>query len=939
LSTDIEFQVSASDIVFKFPPSAGIISSVFTDLRNSKFAIFRTDSSQETTELGGILYEVVDNVINIISGSNISHPKFRINVDNRVIEFIEINNLCEYVESVDFSDIDIHIETFGLNVERVKGTITLAGSSYLLTDDVFSLQSVVRTTGAEPVALRDVSITRLLLPNTVLPVISVGEISDMGFLSEFTLDLTSDSGDYKLTSESGILSKDNLGRLLTLHFDSDNVNFCNFDTNNNGYPDGYIDGYLDGYLDGYADGYQDGQYNTITIYGTTTDGINEETLFIYKNGDFETSKYFTSVTSISASIIVVDSDYSEAAMISLRETNPITTSDNSGVSASVYRYINGHFVITDSSSDGVVPFELHRGYYLLDYPAYLRVGLSVIGDKLHIGSDINEKNQFGGIINELRIINQISQDTRITELTTSGIRSVTNDYNSSIPFCPDSKTLTLIPFNNPIELQSRRLRNKEFLDQDKNIKFKLSTEQRESLLQYINNRFEFTSKMMNFNFNESDSIKTFFESHQAENGPLFNLADYYHNSVGFPLNDNSVNSNFKKSAYFNSGSGLFLSNNDGKFRGKEGTIEFWVSPVIDSMIDADRRFYIDIFSSNTERIKSTTSTLIELPNAASKIEKITLISNTKEYSEYYESSENILFDQVNFNEISGRLSGGTGVMKDFSVNHKLSADGTKVFLSEALPGEKIDIIVSYIPLSSSNDRISVFKDENSRIVFAISIDGTDNATSIEVDWKKNTWHKVACTYKTGTRFDFIKLFVDGVVGDPIVYGENIVFGNDYLYGNHINYTGDLRPIEFTMQLKNEFKTISIGSDIYGDNCAKSRIDNLRLSRVNRPYIKSVNGVFTDTSYSSNLNTMLPVVSDDSTTLLMDFDEDEEKIDKFAQLINSKNGIFNFDIEVIDNFDKVIGINDGEIEDLISKLINRIKPAHTNAIVKFTKNRC
>ena len=40
-------------------------------------------------------------------------------------------------------------------------------------------------------------------------------------------------------------------------------------------------------------------------------------------------------------------------------------------------------------------------------------------------------------------------------------------------------------------------------------------------------------------------------------------------------------------------------------------------------------------------------------------------------------------------------------------------------------------------------------------------------------------------------------------------------------------------------------------------------------------------------------------------------------------------------EVVDDLDKVIGINDGEIEDLIIELVNRLKPAHCNALVKFS----
>ena len=48
------------------------------------------------------------------------------------------------------------------------------------------------------------------------------------------------------------------------------------------------------------------------------------------------------------------------------------------------------------------------------------------------------------------------------------------------------------------------------------------------------------------------------------------------------------------------------------------------------------------------------------------------------------------------------------------------------------------------------------------------------------------------------------------------------------------------------------------------------------------------------------------------------------------------GIFDFDIEVYDNFNK---INNEEVEDLIVDLVDRLKPAHSNALVVFPRDPC
>jgi hypothetical protein len=921
----ITFQVSTGDIEFQFPPTAGIIAPVLTDLRNSRLSIFRTIPDGSTTEMSGIFYTVSNGEVSILRGTNVTKPKFRANLDTRVIEFVGEDSLCDYIATIESTDIDVHIETYGLNLENCKFKLNLSGSSYINgDDDIFSGQSVIKSRGTEPVSLEDVIVTRTILDRTVIDVLDPISITSSSHQVDFEIILENVNCVNNVSSQRGAINKQNLGRLLTLFFDSDNVDFCEFD----------------GYEDGYQDGYLDGSVNTITVYGTTIDGINEETFFVDKNGNLEGTKFFTSVDRIAGTLLVVDPDYFEAALIELRETNPLTVSDNGGSKAEVFDYKNGHMVFTTAGSGGTFPFELHAGIYHMEYPSYLTLNLPSVGHDMHVGSDMNGSNQFGGIIDQFRVISEMSSDTRVTELTTAGTRSVTDDYNKSIPHCPDSQTLTLIPFDNPINLQSRRLRNTEFLNEDTNVKYTLDLSDREELLTVVNDELNFTSKMVNDGFSLDQSIRTFHEVHRAENGPLFNQADFYRNVEEFPKSDSSVNSSFYKSGNFTSGRGLLYLNNDGKFRKDEGTLEFWVSPAIDTFVDREKRYYVDIFSGKRERIQSKTSTVIELPNPAGEIISVKLLRSTKEFSGFYDTSEasTILFDEISRSQISGILEGGTGTDKDFGAGSKLSADGRKIYLSESLPGQKIDIMVTYIPLGSDGDRFSVFKNEYNQIVFAITADGIDNIVTVDIDWKKNTWHRVMCNYKTGTGTDSMRIFADGQEGGFIQYGAGIIYGTGYVYGQYIQGDSN-RSKDFDIPLGDEFELIALGSDIFGDKNARSRMDNIRFSRITRNIVVDASGSSVDLNYSENLNTVAPVVEDDATTLMVNFDAIIEKIDKFATVIDPKGGIYNFDIEVIDNFDKVIGINDGEIEDLIVELVDRLKPAHTNALVKFTKSRC
>ena len=102
----------------------------------------------------------------------------------------------------------------------------------------------------------------------------------------------------------------------------------------------------------------------------------------------------------------------------------------------------------------------------------------MFGDKIYIGTDLNEENSWEGIVDEAKILSEMMMDARPTERLIGDGPGITFDYNNTAPSCPDEQTLALIKFSNPIKSQSRRLRNHVFLNSKTNNKFKLTPRQR-----------------------------------------------------------------------------------------------------------------------------------------------------------------------------------------------------------------------------------------------------------------------------------------------------------------------------------------------------------------------------------------------------------------------------------------------------------------------------
>lgn len=896
------FATSESAISFRFAPYTDIVN---TDISNDKFSIFRKTCDGMESELGGLGYSVSasEDITIINSPQNWS---YRYNVDGTIIEFIEMNDSCTYSDSVSRKDISVDIRTYGLSSRRFKDVIGLSGTSLFKDEGVDPVGlpnsrdglSIIQTSGPRPKNLSHVSIRKYCLYNYSVPSDSI--IFD-GTDNVCTFEKIID--DFSVSLETVNISKNNDGRYLQLEVDSDNIFF--------------------------------NKVNTIEIYGTTSTGSIIETVTVNKNGSFFTSNRFTSIQKIVGEFRVVDPDFGFVSIINIIEKNSIFVQDGEGDYASIYRFSNGAFILSTAGVEEYSAFELPPGWYEIDYAASLKVSIDSVGDKLFIGNDMFSRAPLLSSIDDFVVLNTMLEDCRPWEKSVSGKRTITEDFFKESPQCISNSTLALIDFENPIEKQSRRLRRKEFLNTENNFKYTLSLKDREALLSYINNEEEFVQYMINIGYSLQTSKELFFECNMAESGPLYNLASYLPITDKIKISPNSVNDSFGQSGSFEKGSCLILSNNNNILRNSEGTIEFWYQPKLDSFNDGDTRVLFESSSILSIRVKSLTPQLIKLASPASKIISIKLISSkTSSDSLLYSKDEtnNILFNEISVIESTGRYSKGTGSDKDFSKGSKLSIDGLDIILSDSLPGSEIDVIVSYVPRQYSGERITIYKDPFSRIIGRIDSKEFSYYIPVQISWQEETWHKITLAYNLSSSSKFIKLFVDGVL-----YSDIYRYEKDE---NVVSFQTSNKVSNITFSLFETLSQIFVGNNFDLSLSATGLIDNLRLSREARAFPKDSSGIEKDLSYSSNTSSISPVGKDDLTTYIQNFDyENIERDIQLATVIDPKYGIFDFDVSIGDDFNRVIGINNGKIEDLIIDLIGRIKPAHSNANVKFINKKC
>ena len=682
--------------------------------------------------------------------------------------------------------------------------------------------------------------------------------------------------------------------------------------------------------------------NQVILIGDTTDGYDSEILEFSETGAQTTTRFFTSLTNVMATFTPADLTKS-AGTLEIKETLPITQPDrpdgydaeyavvhlsvvqqvgedgtvsaggqtftapsarfgasdiNKLIVISYPASIAGVYVITDvdldpsgtvkdsdtvtlsgigvpwatSAADGYwdmlsvshgdsgfgnglitlerygtggMPFLLSSCWYEVDFPSYATIPWSEMPELLYTGSDINGANQAEAVIDELRVLGEMSSDTGAGETVTSSGRSITTDYQTLEEYTPTTQTLML------------------------------------------------------FHFNDCVANKAAFYS--GFSGSYFQSSE-------------SVNAQFGQSGVFNQPRSLTMDNN-GVFFNDAGTIEFWVSPILDTYNDPTARYYVDLSTEQQVEAEVLSRLRVTIPTRARSVSAVIVSGSTTNY-----------FD------------GG-----------RLLSDGATIVLGQPLPSVHGTVTVTYVPIDSQGDRFSILKDESGALTFLISASGADFRISAPVFWKKNTWHRVFVGWdlnNTGSQ-DRMILMVDGVetgvvrYGTGLRYGTGVTYGMPTVWGSALLGTTASRSLVSDINMTDFFSRVNVGGDFTSQFSAMARIDNLRFSNVLRS-ISYLGGtgpgrlIGHDFLYTSNINTAQPVIDDGFTTLMLDFDTTQALVEHLISVHDDAAGIFDFFVDVIDSFSQ---IPDTSVEQLIEDLINRLKPAHTRAFVDFGDEDC
>ncbi len=367
---------------------------------------------------------------------------------------------------------------------------------------------------------------------------------------------------------------------------------------------------------------------------------------------------------------------------------------------------------------------------------------------------------------------------------------------------------------------------------------------------------------------------------------------------------NSVNSDFGD-ALVVLDEGFRIPNDTGYLNNNGGSIELWVSPMIDTYQDMlQTRYLFDMTALSSESVSSTTASIVELAGKAATINSV-------------------------------RLLGDSGDGKDYFEGGKLFPDGRRIKLGKSLPAQTTDVVVSYIPVDFSGDRVSIYKDGYGSINFSIVASGLERVVSYPISWQRNTWHRLMATWTANSADgdDTMRLFVDGVEGGTVTYGTSgFVWGDGTVYGQAA--VGSSAGLTANIDLLDTFGDIWIGSAFDGNALSKARIDNLRFSSAARSPA-FVAGNYVDLNYNANLGSVLPVVEDSLTSGIFDFDKKLDETSFLANVVSESTPLNLFDVIIDDKFGRIV--NDKRARELLITLINRMKPAHTSVFIKYKQD--
>jgi len=385
--------------------------------------------------------------------------------------------------------------------------------------------------------------------------------------------------------------------------------------------------------------------------------------------------------------------------------------------------------------------------------------------------------------------------------------------------------------------------------------------------------------------------------------PLTNNTDYYDKQIqnqdlSIKTSSAVINSNFDTAFYFDS---PVVIANEGIFSKQSGNIEMWICPESEYFNDPSDKYFLDIADTASITIESSTFNLVTLPMAVGKV--LSVVYGKKDY-----------------------FPGG-------------SVEGLLLKLGSNLPKNNLAVTVTYIPVGSLGNRVSLYRSFDGNIVAkltsktnTISTDDVLVTTiSVPMVWTRGTWHKIKFDYDFNQNMLF--LFVDGYLYGTIQ--QNIVSNgvSTSIYSANVNASVQQLPI-YKIILEDELSNMYLGSDFMENNVCYASMDNIKISDQIEPIFQYY-GEILDPSYTSNVANVLPSQEDAYTTLRICSDNIVYTLfNDFAICKSLNNGNFDFSMIIGDTYNIVS--NDKVARSAMEGIIAAIKPANSRVFISYVK---
>lgn len=572
---------------------------------------------------------------------------------------------------------------------------------------------------------------------------------------------------------------------------------------------------------------------------------------------------------------------------------------------------DGYF--TFNEIDGYVSIDPGYGEYEFNYGAPFQMPFKTAPETLYIGNSSTLQNAADGVMDEVKITSATATKTRTRRL--AGSYDISVEATSPVFSEPDAKTLVLLHMDDNSQDIVDALRDP--LDSANLSDTELSTivslrNDKTSFINYVNS-LHITGTIVDESVDTRPLSEQLYDLVTVLNN-VVNSAGYYKLAGNYFPSETTVNANFKYAAVF-SGEPYSIEK-PGLINNNQGSIELWIAPLNNLLGDFNRRVYLDSINhaiiGKDGNLVSVTSNLIKLP-------------------------DNIIAQQIN----SIRLAGAAGQSNtfDFIEFATLTGDGRNINLTQSLPATNTAVIIDYIPLTTSNDRLSLFKDEDSNLIFAISASGTLYQTSTDIsNWKRNEWHRVMITWKTNDKnsLDHLHMYVDGTESTVIKYGQGFLF-NTFEFKQEFQVNINTKVIPQNIQFVGTLDKLYLGSDYAGHQNSLCRMANVRVSFIERQPVVDSRGFLIDFDFDGGSKSATPEVADSFTSYLEDFNPQAGFVTKFATAQDPVAGAHDLHITVNDDFHLVRGVDDGQIERLLRELIKIIKPAEARTRITITTN--